>query len=211
MVVDGDMGTVVVNPPAEVTRNYRDLQKKREAYRSALEQTIPLPSETLDGRTVRLWANIGSLVDLEYALHFGAYGIGLFRTELPFLALGRLLSEEEQSMLYRKVVEQTNGREVTIRTLDFGGDKFFGEERNPKEKEPLFRLSFHSHFLEGEGPIQTTTSRDSEGKRLRTREDSVSDGLKHRERFDRSGNWSTCQKESFGQKGFPLMNEFRSA
>ena len=137
LVVDGDMGTVVVNPPAEVTQNYQDLQKKREAYRSALEQTIPLPSETLDGRTVRLWANIGSLVDLEYALHFGAYGIGLFRTELPFLASGRLLSEEEQSILYRKVVHQTNRREVTIRTLDFGGDKFFGDGSSPKEKNPF--------------------------------------------------------------------------
>ncbi len=137
LAVDGDMGTVVINPPAEVTQNYQDLRKKREAYQSALKQTIPLPSETLDGRTVRLWANIGSLVDLEYGLHFGAHGIGLFRTELPFLALGRFLSEEEQFELYGKVVHQANGKEVIIRTLDFGGDKFFGEGRSPKEKNPF--------------------------------------------------------------------------
>ena len=61
----------------------------------------------------------------------------MFRTELPFLALGRFLSEEEQSDLYGKVVHQTNGREVIIRTLDFGGDKFFGEGRSPKEKNPF--------------------------------------------------------------------------
>jgi phosphoenolpyruvate-protein phosphotransferase (PTS system enzyme I) len=137
LVVDGDMGTVVISPPEEVKHSYRDLLKKREAYRSELEEIIPLASETLDGRSVRLWANIGGLADLEYALHFGAHGIGLYRTEMPFLVWGRFLSEEEQTGLYQKVVEQTNGRDVTIRTLDFGGDKFLGETTNPKEKNPF--------------------------------------------------------------------------
>jgi len=137
LVVDGDLGMVVVNPPEEVISNYRDLQKKRESYRAGLQKMVPLPSETLDGHGVRLWANIGSLVDLEYALHFGAHGIGLFRTELPFLVWRRFLSEEEQFTLYHKVVTQAKGREVTIRTLDFGGDKFFEDGRGPAEKNPF--------------------------------------------------------------------------
>ena len=137
LVVDGDMGMAVVNPPEEVISNYRDLQKKRESYRAGLQKMVPLPSETLDGHGVRLWANIGSLVDLEYALHFGAHGIGLFRTELPFLVWRRFLSEEEQFTLYHKVVTQAKGREVTIRTLDFGGDKFFEDGRGPAEKNPF--------------------------------------------------------------------------
>jgi len=137
LVVDGDLGMVVVNPPEEVISNYRDLQKKRESYRAGLQKMVPLPSETLDGHGVRLWANIGSLVDLEYALHFGAHGIGLFRTELPFLVWRRFLSEEEQFTLYHKVVTQAKGREVTIRTLDFGGDKFFEDGRSPMEKNPF--------------------------------------------------------------------------
>ncbi len=112
-------------------------QKKRESYRAGLQKIVPLSSETLDGHGVRLWANIGSLVDLEYALHFGAHGIGLFRTELPFLVWRRFLTEEEQSTLYRKVVTQSKGREVTIRTLDFGGDKFFEDGRGPAEKNPF--------------------------------------------------------------------------
>jgi phosphotransferase system enzyme I (PtsI) len=137
LVVDGDMGMVLINPPEEVIKNYRDLQKRRESYRTELQKIIPLPSETKDGHEVRLWANIGSLVDLEYAMHFGAHGIGLFRTELPFLVWGRFLSENEQFSLYQKVLAQANGREVTIRTLDFGGDKFFEDGRNQKEKNPF--------------------------------------------------------------------------
>ncbi len=137
LVVDGDLGTVVINPPEEVRHNYRDLLKKREEYRLDLEETIPLASQTRDERLVRLWANIGCLADLEYALHFGAHGIGLYRTEMPFMVWGRFLSEEEQTGLYQKVVEQINGREITIRTLDFGGDKFLGEATTPKEKNPF--------------------------------------------------------------------------
>jgi phosphotransferase system enzyme I (PtsI) len=137
LVVDGDMGMVVINPPDEVIQNYRNLQKTRESYRTELQKLIPLPSETLDGHEVRLWANIGSLVDLEYAMHFGAHGIGLFRTEIPFLVWGRFLSESEQYSLYQRVVTQAGGREVTIRTLDFGGDKFFGDGRSQKEKNPF--------------------------------------------------------------------------
>jgi phosphotransferase system enzyme I (PtsI) len=137
LVVDGDMGMVVINPPEEVIQNYRNLQKTRETYRTELQKIIPLPSETLDGHEVRLWANIGSLVDLEYAIHFGAHGIGLFRTELPFLVWRRFLSENEQFSLYQKVITQAGEREVTIRTLDFGGDKFFEDGRSQKEKNPF--------------------------------------------------------------------------
>jgi len=137
LVVDGDMGMVVINPPEEVIQNYQNLQKTRESYRAELQKLIPLPSETLDSHEVRLWANIGSLVDLEYALHFGAHGIGLFRTELPFLMWRRFLSEDEQFSLYQKVLTQANGREVTIRTLDFGGDKFFEDGGSHREKNPF--------------------------------------------------------------------------
>jgi phosphotransferase system enzyme I (PtsI) len=137
LIVDGDMGMVVINPPEEVIQNYQNLQKTRESYRTELQKIIPLPSETRDGHEVRLWANIGSLVDLEYAIHFRADGIGLFRTELPFLVWRRFLSEDEQFSLYQKVLTQANGREVTIRTLDFGGDKFFEDGRSQREKNPF--------------------------------------------------------------------------
>ena len=137
LAVDGDMGTIVINPPAEIIQNYTALQKKREVYRSELEKTIPLPSETQDGHPVQLWANIGCLADLEYAVHFQAHGVGLYRTEMPALVWGHFLSEEEQSVLYQKVVSRSGGREVTIRTLDFGGDKFLDGRGKRMEKNPF--------------------------------------------------------------------------
>jgi phosphotransferase system enzyme I (PtsI) len=137
LIVDGDMGIVVIEPAAEVIHNYRELQKKHKSHQADLEKTISLPSETLDKREIRLWGNIGGLIDLEYALHFGAHGIGLFRTEFPFLMFRRFLSEEEQFVLYEKVVSRADGRPVTIRTLDFGGDKLFEDEKRQKEKNPF--------------------------------------------------------------------------
>jgi phosphotransferase system enzyme I (PtsI) len=137
LIVDGDTGIVLIRPPAELIQNYQDLQRKRESYQKDLYKLVPLPSKTLDGREIRLWANIGGLTDLEYSLRFGAYGIGLFRTELPFLVWRRYLSEDEQFSLYQKVVAQAGSREVTIRTLDFGGDKFLQDDKSQREKNPF--------------------------------------------------------------------------
>jgi phosphotransferase system enzyme I (PtsI) len=137
LIVDGDTGIVLIRPPVELIQNYQDLQKKRELYQTDLYKLVSLPSNTLDGREIRLWANIGGLTDLEYSLRFGAYGIGLFRTELPFLVWRKFLSEDEQFFLYQKVVTLAAGKEVTIRTLDFGGDKFFEGGKSQNEKNPF--------------------------------------------------------------------------
>jgi phosphotransferase system enzyme I (PtsI) len=137
LIVDGDTGIVLISPPVELIQNYQDVQRKRESYRTELYKLVSLPSKTLDGREIRLWANIGGLADLEYSLRFGAYGIGLFRTELPFLVWRRFLSEDEQFSLYQEVVSRAAGWEVTIRTLDFGGDKFFEDGKSQKEKNPF--------------------------------------------------------------------------
>jgi len=151
LIVDGNLGFVVINPPEEVIQEYRRNQEKIEAHRKNLEALITSPAETLDGLRFKLMANIGNMMDLEFAIHYQADGVGLFRTELPFIIEDHFLSEEEQFEIYRKVVERMNPREVTIRTLDFGGDKFLVSlrpERNPflgyrstraflKEKEML--------------------------------------------------------------------------
>lgn len=150
-IVDSDMGLLLINPPEEVIQNYRDLQKKREIYHSELKKVIPFPPETMDGREIRLWADIGSLADLEYALHFRAHGIGLFRTDLPFLVWRRFLSEDKQFSLYQKVLTQAGNREVTIRALDFGGDKFFKDGRGQKEKDPFLGYRSIRVFLREKG------------------------------------------------------------
>jgi phosphotransferase system enzyme I (PtsI) len=110
LIVDGNAGIVIINPPGEVIQNYQDLQRKYESYRADLLSLTSLSSQTRDGREIRLWANIGGPGDLEYVLRFGAHGIGLFRTELPFLVWRRFLSEEEQFLIYRQVVTEASGK-----------------------------------------------------------------------------------------------------
>ena len=145
LIVDGNLGFVVINPPEEVIQEYRRNQERIEACRKNLEALITFPAETLDGLRFKLMANIGNMTDLEFAIHYQADGIGLFRTELPFIIGGHFLSEEEQFEIYRKVVERMNPKEVTIRTLDFGGDKFLVSLR--PEKNPFLGYRSTRAFL----------------------------------------------------------------
>ena len=136
IIVDGNSGIVYVDPLHRIVKDYRKRQKQFNAYWNKLSDDIALPSVTQDGTEIFLQANISMTADVSLAVRYNAHSIGLFRTELPFLIAGRLLSEEEQFRMYRTVVETMNDKPVTIRTLDLGGDKFLPfqdieEERNP--------------------------------------------------------------------------------
>jgi phosphotransferase system enzyme I (PtsI) len=98
-------------------------------------------------------ANIGNMMDLEFAIHYQTDGVGLFRTELPFIIGDHFLSEEEQFEIYRKVVERMNPKEVTIRTLDFGGDKFLVSLRS--EKNPFLGYRSTRAFLKEKEMLKT--------------------------------------------------------
>ena len=152
LIVDGNLGLIVANPPEEIIQEYRQIQEKIEIRRENLHLLISSPAVTLDGCSFKLMANIGNLVDLEYALRYQADGIGLFRTELPFIKGERFLSEEEQFDLYRTVVEKMNPREVTIRTLDLGGDKFL-KIPHP-EKNPFLGYRSTRFFLKEKNLLQ---------------------------------------------------------
>src|SRR5262249_10540930 len=89
-----------------------------------LEELKDEPAETIDGHRVSLYANIGLLSDIAFAHMHGAQGVGLYRTEIPFLAHRDFPSEEEQYSLYKRVVEGMAGKPVNIRTLDIGADKY---------------------------------------------------------------------------------------
>ncbi|HEX9265620.1 MAG TPA: phosphoenolpyruvate--protein phosphotransferase [Candidatus Binatia bacterium] len=124
LIVDGNAGNVHVNPNPEVTREYNRLEKDYAALNRELSGLKNLPPETTDGRRVSLYANIGLLSDVAFAQLHGAQGIGLYRTEIPFLSHRDFPSEEEQYSLYSRVVESMVGKPVTIRTLDIGADKY---------------------------------------------------------------------------------------
>jgi phosphotransferase system enzyme I (PtsI) len=135
--VDGDRGQVYLDPRAS-DLEYLDKAERRHAEeRQQLAALVNRPTRTPDGIDIDVWANIGSLSDVEPALAAGATGIGLFRTE--FLIAGRqtLPSEDEQYAIYRHVVEAFDDRPVVIRTFDVGGDKPVPALRLPPEDNPF--------------------------------------------------------------------------
>jgi len=124
LIVDGNSGVVYINPSQEVVREYDRLEREYLALNRELGELRDVPAETRDGHRVLLYANIGMLSDIAFAQLHGAQGIGLYRTEIQFLAHRDFPSEEEQFTLYRRVVEGFGGKPVTIRTLDIGADKY---------------------------------------------------------------------------------------
>jgi phosphotransferase system enzyme I (PtsP) len=136
VIVDGNSGVIYVNPPVDVAREYERLGRDYRAFNKELEALRALPAETTDGRRVSIYANIGLIVDLHFAHHHGAAGIGLYRTEFPFLSYRDFPDEEEQYQLYARVVRGTEGKPVTIRTLDIGADKYPTYLQVPREENP---------------------------------------------------------------------------
>ena len=140
VIVDGDAGTVIVNPSPIILEEYRFRQRQSELERARLSRLRHTPAVTLDGQKVELLANIELPADALNAVAAGAVGVGLFRSEFLFMNRdGDLPDEEEQFEAYRAAVEAMNGLPVTIRTVDVGADK------------PLDRLTAaelrHEHVL----------------------------------------------------------------
>jgi phosphotransferase system enzyme I (PtsI) len=137
IIVDGNCGSVVVHPTEDTLKIYR---KEIERFGKIEEQLLTLtgyPAETLDGRKISLFANIDMPQEVASVLDHGAQGIGLFRTEYFFIAQEHLPTEEEQYLIYREVVEKMEGKPVTIRTLDIGGDKIVSYLHNSAELNPF--------------------------------------------------------------------------
>ena len=123
LVVDGFYGEVFTNPSPTLSEHYLALIAEDRDFAEELEELRELPSITKDGWPVELWVNIGLTSDISRSLDRGAEGIGLFRTEIPFMTQDRFPSEEQQRAIYREHMEAFEPRPVTMRTLDIGGDK----------------------------------------------------------------------------------------
>ena len=123
VIVDGDSGLLIRNPSNRLVKEYRELIESRKTLEKELEADKDLPSQTRDGVTILLMANSGLQADIMPGLRRGAEGIGLFRTEIPFMSLHGLPSEEEQVAVYSEVIEALGDKPVYMRTLDIGADK----------------------------------------------------------------------------------------
>lgn len=135
VVVDGYAGRVLVDPNDDLLHAYADIVKEERAIAAGLDKLKNLPAETTDGHRMPLWVNTGLTADVERSLERGAEGIGLYRTEIPFMIRDFFPSEFEQTETYRRQLESFAPKTVTMRTLDIGGDKslpyFPIEEENP--------------------------------------------------------------------------------
>jgi phosphotransferase system, enzyme I, PtsP len=137
LIVDGNSGAVYVRPSRDVLTEYERLDREYRAFNRELESLHDLPAETGDGHRVTLEANIGLMGDLAFAHRHGAEGVGLYRTEFPFLTYRDFPDEEEQLRLYRRVIDALGTKRVTVRTLDLGADKYPSYVRFIKEDNPF--------------------------------------------------------------------------
>lgn len=123
MIVDGYRSKVIINASDALCRRYQAIIDEDKIISQDLESLRDKPSETLDGHALPLFVNTGLYTDMVRSLDLGAQGIGLYRTEAPFLIAESFPTEEEQRNIYRQQLEAFAPLPVTMRTLDIGGDK----------------------------------------------------------------------------------------
>jgi phosphotransferase system enzyme I (PtsI) len=131
IIIDGDMGVVIVDPSPIILAEYGFKQRQGDLERERLTRLRHTPAVTLDGQKIELLANIEMPEDADAAIMVGAVGVGLFRSEFLFMGRqGDLPGEEEQFQQYRRAVDGMQGLPVTIRTVDVGADKPLDEARH---------------------------------------------------------------------------------
>lgn len=137
VIVDGAYGEVFVNPTPITLKIYNKKKKAYDERVKELKKYIDEQTVTRDGRKVMLAANIGNADEAAKAVKAGAEGVGLFRTEFLFMNKQALPTEEEQYNEYKKAAVVLDGRQLTIRTLDIGGDKDIPYMGLTKELNPF--------------------------------------------------------------------------
>ncbi len=135
VIVDGSAGVVIVDPDEETLARYDERKVLFEDFQARVTRTSHLPAETTDGHHLVVGANITLLEEVVSVIDHGGDGIGLYRTEFLYLNRPILPSEQELFDNYRDLAEIMGSREVTIRTLDIGGDKFTSNSNIPWANE----------------------------------------------------------------------------
>lgn len=135
VVVDGYYGHIFISPTKILLAQYKKLAQEEDELDQSLVSLRDKPAETTDNYRVSLQVNTGLALDAGLSMSVGAEGIGLYRSEVPFMTRDRFPSEDEQYVIYRQILKAFAPRAVTMRTLDIGGDKvptyFPVEEDNP--------------------------------------------------------------------------------
>jgi len=146
LIVDGEVGQVLIRPGEDVQQAFHGTRKHLEQIKAQYAQLKDLPATTLDGVNISLNINAGLLFDFDQIETTGAAGVGLYRTEVPFMVRAQFPDVEAQRQLYEKVLDRADGKPVVFRTVDVGGDKVLPywdefDEENPAMGWRAIRIS----------------------------------------------------------------------
>ncbi|ACA85521.1 phosphoenolpyruvate--protein phosphotransferase [Shewanella woodyi] len=135
LIINANRGQLLVSPTPTLINEYRNLISAEKALQKQYAMELNLPAETIDGKRIHLYLNAGLLSSLASEIADGSDGVGLYRTEIPFMLHQRFPSESEQVKVYKEVLDAASDKPVVMRTLDVGGDKplsyFPINEENP--------------------------------------------------------------------------------
>jgi phosphotransferase system enzyme I (PtsI) len=140
VIINGLNGRVIIDPDEAMLRSYQVRREEFETFKWEVAQGSSLPAVTSDGHPIRVLANLELPEEVSMAGKYGADGVGLYRTEFLYLRQRQMPTEEDLFQNYRQVVEAMAPREVTIRTLDIGGDKFLSPLEYAPEMNPALGL-----------------------------------------------------------------------
>ena len=140
VVVDGGTGAVIVDPSEDVLADFTKKREEQLAQQALLQQLKGQENVTKDGKSIRIYCNIGSPEDVDSVLVNDGGGIGLFRSEFLYLNSKTYPTEEEQFEAYKKVLTDMGDKEVIIRTCDIGADKQIDYFELPKEENPAMGM-----------------------------------------------------------------------
>ncbi|OUS30384.1 phosphoenolpyruvate--protein phosphotransferase [Thalassotalea sp. 42_200_T64] len=122
-IIDGYSGEIFLSPDAALLSEYQHLVREEDELQELIKEVIDLPAITKDGKSIELLLNAGLSAEFDSSMKNGAVGIGLYRTEIPFMERNCFPSEHEQVNLYHTVLRSFPRQPVVMRTLDVGGDK----------------------------------------------------------------------------------------
>lgn len=123
VAIDGNSGIVHLQPSDETISDFQSMKQEWRQYNERLQAIATVPAVTRDGKGVKLEANMNTVKELDQVVQNGIHGVGLLRTEFLYIDRDSMPSEDEQFAVYRLAAERLEGRPLSIRTLDIGGDK----------------------------------------------------------------------------------------
>lgn len=155
IIIDGDRGVVILGPDEHALEEYYSYIETRKTIQLSLGEIAKLPAVTTDGTPIKLVANIEFPDEIAQVIKLGGEGVGLYRTEYLYLTSDSEPTEEDHFNAYKRAVELSEGRLLTIRTVDLGADKYTQERAENPERNPFLGLRSIRYCLQNLGMFKT--------------------------------------------------------